>query len=69
MLVNADLAALFSDAAACIADNPSGRGEAGDPMEALRRRVAARLACHSSVRGGEITDSVRLSAILKDLEA
>jgi len=68
-LLDADLHLLMSDAAAGIADNLSAGGAADDPIESVRRSVAARLACHSSVRGKETPDSVRIAAILKDLEA
>jgi DNA mismatch repair protein MutL len=68
-LIDADLGALLGDAAAGIIENPSAGGTADDPIASMRRSVAARLACHSSVRGREIPDSVRVAAILRDLEA
>jgi DNA mismatch repair protein MutL len=68
-LIEADLNILMSDAAACIIENPSSGGTAEDPIASLRRSVAARLACHSSVRGREIPGSAGVAAILRDLEA
>jgi DNA mismatch repair protein MutL len=68
MLIDADLRALLSDAAACMIETPSGGGMADDPLAAARRSLAARLACHSSVRGREIPDSAKVAAILRDLE-
>lgn len=68
MLIDADLTALLSDAAACIVETPSSGGKADDPLASASRSLAARLACHSSVRGREVPDSARVAAILRDLE-
>jgi|WetSurMetagenome_2_1015567.scaffolds.fasta_scaffold00197_38 DNA mismatch repair protein MutL len=68
-LIDADPAALLSDAAAGIIENPAAGGTADDPIASMRRSVAARLACHSSMRGKETPDSVKIAAILRDLEA
>lgn len=44
-------------------------GEGISPLEERRKAVAARLACHASMRGRDIPDGPRLSALLKDLDA
>jgi DNA mismatch repair protein MutL len=69
ILMDADMQSLLCDAAECLIEKASAGGTADDPLAALRRSVAARIACHSSVRGRETPDGVKLAAILKDLEA
>jgi DNA mismatch repair protein MutL len=57
----ADLRGILSD---CAAELIGG----ARPGQSLREAVAARIACHSSVRGSVILDGQRLSALLSDLE-
>ncbi len=80
VLRDADLASLVSDVAAALLESPgkapskniSGPaghvGESG-PVELIRKSIAARLACHSSLRGKEVPDGARVSALLKSLDA
>ncbi len=80
VLRDADLASLVSDVAAAILEIPgkssskniSGSaghvGESG-PVELIRKSIAARLACHSSIRGKEVPDGTRVTGLLKSLEA
>jgi|WetSurMetagenome_2_1015567.scaffolds.fasta_scaffold00633_6 DNA mismatch repair protein MutL len=68
MLLDADLAALLSDSSACLLGNVTAAA-GDDPIGQARRSMAARIACHSSVRGRELPDSVKIAAILKDLKA
>jgi DNA mismatch repair protein MutL len=57
----ADLRGILSDSAAELM-------EGARPGESLREAVAARIACHSSIRGSVMLDRQRLSALLRDLE-
>jgi len=79
-LRDADLASLVSDVAAALLEIPdkgsskniSGpAGHVGDtgPGESIRRSIAARLACHSSIRGKEVPDGARVAGLLKSLDA
>lgn len=60
-LEGADLRGVLADAAAAVAE-----GER--PGRSLKEAVAARIACHSSVRGREILNQEELSGLLADLE-
>ncbi len=80
VLRDADLASLVTDVAAAlleipgksssknISGSPAPVGESG-PVELIRRSIAARLACHSSIRGKEIPDGIRVAELLKSLDA
>lgn len=57
----ADLRGILSDSASELLQGVK-------PGQSLREAVAARIACHSSVRGSVILDGQRLSALLRDLE-
>ena len=79
VLRDVDLASLVSDVAAALLEIPgissskniSGSavhaGESG-PVELIRKSIAARLACHSSIRGKEIPDGIRVAELLKSLD-
>jgi len=60
-LSGADLAGILSDIAACIMKGIS-------PDKSLREALAARVACHSSVRGKNILNQEELSKLIIDLE-
>ncbi len=60
-LSKADMAGILSDIASCIM-----KGIA--PDKSLREALAARIACHRSVRGREILNQEELSSLLLDLE-
>ncbi len=79
-LRDADMVSLLSDIAAALLEIPgtssakSFPGAAGDaneigPVESIRKSIAARLACHSSIRGKEIPDGIRVAELLKSLDA
>ncbi len=67
MLRDADIKSLLVDTAACLAEE--GAGAEKGPLDAMQKSVAARLACHSSLRGREVPDRVRISELLKGLAA
>jgi DNA mismatch repair protein MutL len=70
MLMDADPGELLSDAAGSLAGDITLADRGLEPLEALRRSFAARLACHLSVRGrGEVPDSAKIAAIIRDLDA
>jgi DNA mismatch repair protein MutL len=56
-----DIRGILADAAAAIAEGVS-------PGKSLREAVAARIACHGSVRGREILNQEELTKLLSDLE-
>lgn len=67
-LENADLITLLSDIAVSLG---YGREISGniipDEIDSARRTLAAKIACHSSIRGKEVPDGRRITALLKDL--
>ncbi len=69
MLRDSNVKGLLSDIAACIAEQGSAADKAVEPLSSLQRNVAARLACHSSIRGKEVPDRQRISELLKSLDA
>lgn len=77
VLMDADLAALVSDIASSLLEAPDIKVPGGlpgtaaglGPVDAERRIVAARLACHSSIRGKEIPDAARVAELVKALDA
>jgi DNA mismatch repair protein MutL len=60
-LQEADINAILSDMASCILEGVA-------PDKSLKEALAARIACHSSVRGKTILGREELSALLDDLE-
>jgi DNA mismatch repair protein MutL len=60
-LDDADLRGILSDVASCIIERIA-------PDKSLKEALAARIACHNSVRGKEILNQEQLSALLSDLE-
>ena len=60
-LDDADLRGILSDIASCIIERIA-------PDKSLKEALAARIACHNSVRGKEILNQEQLSALLSDLE-
>ena len=68
VLRDADLDTLMSDMASALLNK--GGGSAGmEPFDERHKAIAARLACHSSIRGKEVPDGPRIAALLKSLEA
>jgi DNA mismatch repair protein MutL len=61
VLQDADINAIFSDMASCILEGVA-------PDKSLKEALAARIACHSSVRGKTILNQEELSALLEGLE-
>jgi DNA mismatch repair protein MutL len=67
MLMDADVAGFLSDTAACLGEEGAETGGSAGPMNESRKNLAARLACHSSIRGREVPDRARISQLLKSL--
>jgi DNA mismatch repair protein MutL len=63
-LRDADLNALLGDIAASLSSEISGGVES---IDSAKKTLAARLACHSSIRGKEVPDGIRIARLLKDL--
>lgn len=61
VLQDADINAILSDMASCILEGVA-------PEKSLKEALAARIACHGSVRGRTILNQEELSALLDDLE-
>ncbi len=74
-LRDADLGSLMSDVASALLNKDAGSAGAADsgkdlePLDSRKRLIAARLACHSSIRGKEVPDGARLAALMKSLDA
>lgn len=69
VLIDADIAALMGDIASSLLENPGMKAAKGlEPVDSERRIVAARMACHSSIRGKEIPDAVKVAELLKSLD-
>ncbi len=60
-LKEADTRGILSDVASCIVEGVT-------PAKSLKEALAARIACHSSVRGKEILNQEELSTLIADLE-
>ncbi len=69
MLRDADLKELLSDMAACLTEDVARTGADIETLDVVRKRVAARVACHSSIRGREVPDGVRIAELLKSLNS
>lgn len=77
VLMDADIPAIVSDIASSLLEAPdikvpgglSGTAAGLGPVDAERRIVAARLACHSSIRGKEVPDAARVAELVKALDA
>jgi len=61
VLEDSDIRGILSDAASAILEGDS-------PGRPLKEALAARIACHSSVRGKEVLNQEELSRLLADLE-
>jgi DNA mismatch repair protein MutL len=61
VLKDADIMGILSDAASCIIEGIA-------PYKSLKETLAARIACHSSVRGRKILNQEELSNLISDLE-
>ncbi|MBF0559115.1 MAG: DNA mismatch repair endonuclease MutL [Nitrospirae bacterium] len=69
VLIDADIAVLMGDIASALLENPGMKTAKGlEPVDSERRIVAARMACHSSIRGKEIPDAVKVAELLKSLD-
>jgi len=60
-LKDADIRGILSDAASCLIEGVT-------PDKSLKEAIAARIACHSSVRGKEILNQEELLNLIADLE-
>jgi len=61
VLREADIRGILSDIASCLVEGIA-------PAKSFREDLAARIACHSSVRGKEILNQEELSNLIADLE-
>jgi DNA mismatch repair protein MutL len=61
VLQEADLRGILSDISTCILEGIA-------PEKSLKESLAAKIACHSSVRGNEILDREHVTNLLHDLE-
>lgn len=74
ILRDADLNALMSDIAASLINEGQGlrvKGQGNDmlePIDSVRKVLAAKLACHKSIRGKEVPDGIRIAQLLRDLD-
>lgn len=66
-LKGADIKALLSDIAAALLNREAVREPSDSPVEAVKKSVAAKIACHSSIRGREIPDGIRLAELIDQL--
>ena len=69
ILKGADVKELLGDIASCLAEDCSATQKTIEPLDSVRMKVAARLACHSSMRGKEVPDKARISELLKNLDS
>ena len=60
-LKEADIRGILSDAASCIIEGVA-------PDKSIKETLAARIACHNSIRGKEILNQEELSKLITDLE-
>lgn len=67
-LKDADLNVLMSNLAASLINPVKMGNENLEPVDSIKKMVAARLACHKSIRGREIPDGMRIAQLLKDLD-
>ncbi|WP_333654385.1 hypothetical protein [Dissulfurispira sp.] len=73
-LRDADLNALMSDMAASLINEGQGlrvKGQGNnmlEPIDSVRKVLAAKLACHKSIRGREVPYGIRIARLLKDLD-
>lgn len=73
-LRDADLNALMSDIAASLINESQGlrvKGQGNDmlePIDSVRKVLAAKLACYSSIRGKDVPDGTMIAQLLKDLD-
>lgn len=70
MLKDADLNSLMSDvAASLITDSRPTEDEKLASVDSSKKALAARMACHKSIRGKEVPDSARIAELIKALDA
>lgn len=67
MLRDSDIRGLLADIAACLVGEVVETNKSAEPLCEVQKKVAARLACHVSIRGREVPDRVRISELLKSL--
>ncbi len=66
-LKDADLTGMMNDIAKYLIESNFREKEIG-PLYNIKKALAARIACHTSIRGKEVPDSSRIAKLLKDLE-
>lgn len=66
-LRDADLNALMSDMVAALINPVKLENRDLEPVDFLKKALAAKMACHSSIRGKKVPDGVKIAQLLKDL--
>jgi len=70
MLRDTDLNSLMSDVSASLINEARPLGdEKIASMDSSKKAIAARMACHKSIRGKEVPDSARIAELIKALDA
>ncbi|MBI5233063.1 MAG: DNA mismatch repair endonuclease MutL [Deltaproteobacteria bacterium] len=70
ILKDADLNSLMSDVADSLTNEARPAGdEKISSIDNSKKAIAARMACHKSIRGKEVPDSARLAELIKSLDA
>jgi DNA mismatch repair protein MutL len=67
-LKDADAHSLMSDIAASLINLSKLDPERLEPFDSVKKRVAAKMACHLSLRRKEVTDCMKIAQLLKDLD-
>lgn len=67
-LKDTDLDVLMNDLAAALINPVKIGDEDLKPVDSIKKMLAAKLACHKSIRGKEVPDSIKLAQLLKDLD-
>lgn len=67
-LKDEDLNILISDLAASLINPVKIGNENLEPVDSIKKMLAAKIACHKSIRGREVPDSTKIAQLLKDLD-
>ncbi len=67
-LKDADLDILISDLAVSLINPVKIGNENLEPVDSIKKMLAAKIACHKSIRGREVPDSTKIAQLLKDLD-
>lgn len=67
-LRDADAHSLMSNIAASLVNLSKLDPEGLEPLDSVKKMLAAKMACHSSIRGKEVPDGMKIAQLLKDLD-